>query len=410
MSRAVLELKLRISFGFLACAGALWAQPGLAQTWVGGRSGPALTEIFAIDATGEPAWLYGAEDVAGDGIDVFKQQEQSIDIRTAYAATDAQRFWVRVYVSDANAAGGNVTGYVFIDADRNAGTGGPAAAPEIDAKLAPSSVAGGYEYVVGIRGNASIGGVWQWNGGASQYQTKNVNPSQASAETGSVLDPILINTPAHGYLQANINLGEVGLTEQCTANLYVRTVNETAALGAGDLEVGQVGPCVPADGDSDGVPDLTVPKSGCTSDAQCPNGGVCVSGKCVLAVPCAVDGDCPAGRTCQAGRCVFVPSGNCTTNSECNGLWCNSGQCAACTMDDQCGAGRRCGPDGRCISASGGGTGGAGVTLDPEDEIQGGACTCGTAPARGAGGLLLLLSPLLFALRRRSRRAALHRS
>lgn len=389
---------------FMVCAGLCASAPAAAQTWAGGRTGPALTEVFAIDATGEPGWLYGAEDVAGDGIDVFKQQEQSIDIRTAYATTDAQRFWVRVYVSDANAAGGNVTGYVFVDSDKNAGTGGPVAATEIDAKLVASSAPGGYEFVIGIRGNGSIGGVWEWNPTSTQYESKNVNPNQASAETGSILDPILINAPAHGYLQARVDLGQIGLTEACDANLYVRTTNETASLGAGDLEVGQVGPCVPADGNDDGVPDLTVPKTGCSTDTECPNGGRCVSGKCVLAVPCAVDGDCPSGHSCQSGRCVIVPTGTCTDSTECSTGVCTGGQCVACTGDAQCASGQRCGPDGRCISGTGTGTGGGGPTLEPGDEIQGGACTCGIRRAPHAPLLLLTVIPALLWSRRQLRR------
>src|SRR4051794_40659224 len=71
-----------------------------AATWVNNRTTPRLAEIVAVDAAGEPGWPYGAEDVAGDGAATFSPAEQTIDIRTAYAATDSARFWARVYFSD----------------------------------------------------------------------------------------------------------------------------------------------------------------------------------------------------------------------------------------------------------------------------------------------------------------------
>jgi len=67
----------------------LASSPTFAQTWVGGRITPDLGEIVAIDATGEAGWLYGKEDLVGDG-DAFKQQEQSIDIRTAWRRTSTR--------------------------------------------------------------------------------------------------------------------------------------------------------------------------------------------------------------------------------------------------------------------------------------------------------------------------------
>jgi hypothetical protein len=70
-----------------------WSASAHAQnTWVDNRTTPTLDEIVAVDKTGEPNWLYGFEDLVGDG-ETFAQQEQSIDIRTAYAAADNSRFW-----------------------------------------------------------------------------------------------------------------------------------------------------------------------------------------------------------------------------------------------------------------------------------------------------------------------------
>jgi len=382
----------------------------VAQTWTGGTT-PALPQLFAVDATGETGWLYGQEDLAGDGLDSFKQQEQSIDIRTAYAATDTQSFWFRVYVSDTAQPGGNVSAYVFIDSDKSASTGGSAAATDVDARFTTDASNGGYEYVFGVRGNQSVVGLWEWRPQTSSWATKQINANAASAEAGTDTDPILLNGAVHGYLQGKVDLTQVGLDSACAANLYVRTTNETAALGAGDLEVGQVGACVPADANNNGVPDPVEPKTGCTTDAQCPNGGVCVGGKCILAQACGAGVSCDTGYTCVNGRCVVQPTGTCTDNAACNGAVCVGGQCVACTPGGtECGAGRTCGPDGRCVGASGnGGSGGAsGVALGPDDEIQGGACTC-NAPGRSSrrSWLFLTMFPLAW-LVRRSRRSLSH--
>lgn len=62
------------------------ASSARAQTWAEARTTPVLGEIVAIDATGEAGWLYGFEDLAGDG-ETFKQQEKSIDIAVRRGAS-----------------------------------------------------------------------------------------------------------------------------------------------------------------------------------------------------------------------------------------------------------------------------------------------------------------------------------
>ena len=394
------------------------ATPALAQTWAGGRKTPGLGEMFAVDKTGESGWLYGQEDVAGDGLGSFKQQEQSIDIRTAYAATDAQRLWLRVYVSSAAAPGGNVTAFFFIDSDASPSTGGSAAATSIDAKFTQDTSPGGYEYVLGVRGNASIVGLWHWQMPQAAWTSVQLKPNEADAESGTDLDPIRLDGNTHGYLQGAVNLSMVELTQACDARLYVRSVNDVAALGAGDLEVGQVGACVPNDANNNGVPDPLEPPSGCTSNAQCPANGVCVSGKCVIAQPCTTNADCPAAEQCTPdGRCVPKPSGNCTTNADCSDLVCTGGQCVACTAGGaQCGTGKTCAPTGHCVTGTAGGAGGAtgaggagdgGVALEPGESVKGGACSC-SLPGRPSGGpltfALALLLPLGWTARRSRRR------
>src|SRR5512139_3172193 len=99
------------------------SQPAVAQaaTWIAGSTTPTVSELVTVDATGETLWLYGGEDIAGDG-STFNPPEPSLDIRTAYAASDTTRFWARTYVSDPNAPGANVLVFVFVDADQNATT------------------------------------------------------------------------------------------------------------------------------------------------------------------------------------------------------------------------------------------------------------------------------------------------
>lgn len=397
----------RIRFGArcAACSVTLLALSGTAHaTWAGGRTTPSLRQVVAIDATGEPNWPYGAEDVAGDGLGAFGQQEQSIDIRTAYAATDRQRFWARVYVSDAQPAGGNVHAFVFIDADRNNSTGGSAAAPEVNPSFTSDPSQGGYEYVVEVAGNGSAVQLWDRQG--NTFRNAQLPPPQATGEAGTDADPIRIGALDHGYIQVAIDLGAVGLTEACDANLYFRTTNATAALGAGDLDVGQVSSCVPAL--NGGVPGVLVPPNGCSSNADCPAGAVCRGGQCQLPPTCTTNADCGTGMQCTPdGRCVPVPSGNCTTSAECNGLVCQGGQCVACTVGgNQCGSGSTCGADGHCSTGTGTGPGEEPLMLSPDESIKGGACHC-TLPGksgRRSAAPLGLATLALIAMRRRSAR------
>ena len=357
---------------------AVWvmADQAAAQTWANATTTPELSELITVDATGETNWLYGSEDVAGDGIDNFRQPEQSIDIRSAYAATDTARFWARVYVSDSATPGGNVTAYVFIDADNDAGTGGSAASPEIDARFTTDSTAGGYEYVLGVQGNGSIAGVWEWNDAQSQYDSVAVPPLDAGAEVGTDVDPILVGEAEHGYLQAAVDLDVVGLTSACDANLFVRSVNSTGMLGDGDLEVGMRVSCVARDTNGNGIPEVAEPTARCQSDAEWPASGICLDGQCVSPTLCQDDQDCDSSEICDDGQCVVRGGGMCTTNADCGRLVCSGGQCAACTGDAMCADGQRCAPSGECISDAGGNSAEQGYDVGSDEVVQGGACTC----------------------------------
>jgi Cys-rich repeat protein len=401
---------------------AIWHSPAAAQvtqTWSGGRTTPTLGELIAVDATGETGWPYGAEDIEGDGLGTFRPAEQSLDIRTAYATADASAFWLRVYVSDENGVGGSVTIYAFIDADEDPTTGGGAAATDIDPALDSDPTSGGYEYVIAIRGNGTLDALYEWQASGT-FRAVNPLPAGADAEASQDDDPIAIGAAQHGYAQASVPLSAVGLTSDCAADIFVRSVNDSASTTASDLNVASAASCVPVDVNADGIPDTVVPPE-CTSDAQCPAGGVCASGSCVIAAQCQTDADCAADEQCTQGVCVAVAQGTCSTTADCGALVCVSGQCQPCTASGAtCGAGQICAPDGRCVTGTPGGTGGttggggigdAGPTgaiglVDDDENVQGGACTCraaGAAPHTGGLAWAGLAIGALTMTRRRQR-------
>jgi len=376
------------------------AVPALAhaQSWVGGRTRPNPGEIVAVDRTGEPNWLFGAEDVAGDGLDAFTPPEQAIDIRSAYAASVAGDFYFRVYVSGTATPPDDISGYVFINADRNTQSGGSAVAPEIDARFSSDPSDGGYEYVFAVQGNGSVLDLWEWDETAGQFATAMLMQNRADAEAGTDTDPVTSSPSEHGYLQGWIELDLVGLDESCSADLYFRSLQDSTDLGDGDLEVGLVGPCHPGDANDDGVPDRWVPEDGCNANDECPINSVCIDRRCVFTGVCDEDADCAGDEECTAdGYCVAQDGDSCSENADCSTRLCEDGSCARCGADGDCSDGYRCGADGRCVSeddasTSTDGDGDSGVTLDPEDEVQGGACTCampGAVAGSSSGGLLL---------------------
>ncbi len=380
----------------LASALLLSAAPVSAATWAQGTT-PRLTQIFAVDATGEPGWVYGQEDVFGDGLNVFTTAEQQRDLRTAYAAADANRFWARVYVSDTNAIDPAVTVFVFINSDMNTTTGGGTVSADLSAAFTTEKSPGGYEYVLGVAGNGTIANVWSWSTTQTKYvPIPTINASNSAAETGHDVDPIGILTAQHGYVQGNVDLNLVGLTQACNANLYVRSA---ATSGPSDLDMSFTTTCVPQR-NANGVPTILVPPGTCTSNAQCPQNGVCVNGQCVIGVPCATTADCPANYTCGPnGTCVPNGGGTCTTQANCsNGLACVNGTCTGCTQTSQCAAGYVCAPNGTCVQGTGGdgGVGGG--------HIEGGAFHCAMSRGRGEWIVLALVGIALIAARARRRK------
>ncbi|HEX4512382.1 MAG TPA: MYXO-CTERM sorting domain-containing protein [Polyangiaceae bacterium] len=342
-----------------------------APTWTNNRTTPYLGEIFSIDATGEPNWLWGAEDVLGDGLATFTTAEQALDLRTAYASTNTTQLWTRVYVSNAAAADTTLSVFVFVDADRNTATGGGTNATALDPAFTSENSPGGYEFAFATKGSGAIANVWQWQTTPTPgYVVVNVTPAQAAGEVGTDVDPIRVGAASHGYVETTIDLSVVGITATCDANLYVRSARAT---GASDLDMKYSTSCVPAK--TNGVPTIVI-TPGCTTDAQCPQDGVCDNGTCVIAAPCVAAADCVSTDTCTPdGRCVPA-TGACTQGGT------------------DCAAGSRCAPNGTCVPGGPSGTG----------EVEGGALHCSIGPApRSALGFAFVaaLIAVLFARRKK---------
>ena len=289
-----------------------------------------LHRILTVDTTGEPLWPYGAEDVAGDGLATFQALEQSVDIRSAYVATDATRFLVRAYVSSTTAVSPSDTVYVFIDTDNDSTTGGSANAPDVNPKFTTDPTNGGYELIIGIHGTPVVCQIWQWNNPTKAFVGAVPDPTLARAETGTDADPLRILTPVHGYLQAAVDLSLLpGLTPACSARMFLRSADDS---GIADLNVGTIEPCVAIDNNKDGFPDVVPVPIPCMSDGECPGGGLCINNSCVLPEPCVVDTDCKATEQCVNDSCVPKPGGACTKNTDCAGLVCDNAVCTACVQ------------------------------------------------------------------------------
>jgi hypothetical protein len=402
---------LRVPLLMLAIAPAAHA-----QTWANGRQRPSLREIATVDETGESAWLWGQEDVAGNGLQQFNPDEQAIDARTVYLRVDANRLWWRTYVSAQSQPQNNLSVYLFADADSNTGSGRTAAATEIDPLLTTDPSGGGYEYVVSVRGDGTQARLWTLDPVQSRFVESAPSANPLEAESGTFLDPLRVGTRDHGYVQVALSASLVGISAACQARFYVRTTNQTQALGAGDLDVGDAIACTPLDADDNQVPDIIEPaQHGCVRNDQCPAGGICWKGYCWLPPVCNEDSDCGRNEDCVDGSCVVESGGNCRENRECASAVCENGRCIACTTNAQCGADRICAPDGRCVAeaTAGPGAGGASAATEPSIElgegerVQGGACACRLASThygrRAATWFALLTGVALVQRRRRAK-------
>jgi hypothetical protein len=235
-----------------ACLVAALPRPALAA-WADERTTPHLRDLVALDRTGEAGWLFGREDVAGDGVDTFAASEQAVDLRSVYAARDDERLWLRAYVASEQAPAADLKVFVFIDRDDDRRTGGSAIAPELDPAFTSDATRGGYDTVIGMQGGTALAGVWSWSEQDEEFALEPPAPLDAIAESGVDIDPLRLFSDRHGYLQASLDAAALDITPSCEARLLVRS---SAGGGGADLDVGALGPCVSADGDGNGVVDL----------------------------------------------------------------------------------------------------------------------------------------------------------
>ncbi len=384
-----------------------WSATATAQSWMVPRGTPLPHQLVAVDRTGEDDWPFGSEDVAGDGLDTFNPPEQVLDWRTAYATTSDDLFWFRAYVSADQAPDNDLRLYVFIDVDRDADTGGSAAAEELEASFVDDPTEGGYDHVIALQGDDSLLGVWNWDDASNTFIEHPDSPLMADVEYGTDADPLRLGSVQHGYLQVALDFDAIELEFACESDLFVRGAYRTNAREA-DLDLGDKGACVPRDANGNQIPDQVEPSGDCQVDADCPFDGVCIEGNCVYPRSCEDDADCADGERCTTdGRCVVRDGGECTDAANCtDGMVCTGGTCMACTSDGMCESGMRCGPDGRCSDGSttssrpGSNADGDAIELAEDEQVEGGAFNCNAVglPERrrqGAWVGLLLLGGIL---------------
>lgn len=387
----------------------LHAATAQAQTWSAQRTQPALRQIASVDATGELGWPYGTEDLAGDGSSMFAPDEAGVDLRTVYAAADAERLWLRVYVAAESAPPENVSVFFFIDADDRDDSGGPAFGAELSQLWSSDPSRGGYERAVGVsiqpNGVPTVLGVFSWSAGPRRWSEVDVQGVELRTEAGRDEDPIRIGAHERGYVQIDLVHALSELNASCTGNLFVRTLHDAPAPRAfGDDDEPAFACHAPTD--PQGNPDVLLVE--CSVDDDCPNDGECREGACLFAYPCVGDEDCASDERCEANACVRVGDEPCDDSADCNGLVCTSGRCTACTESGAtvCSGGQWCSPNGECVDPDEVG----GPAGNPGDQVRGGAFKCAvSAGQRYPSSLAMWLWPLALALwlrRRRPRKLA----
>jgi hypothetical protein len=181
-----------------------------------------------------------------------------------------------------------------------------------------------------------------------------------------------------------------GLDASCDGNIFVRLWHDgTPQRSFGDDDDEQAACRAPVDRYGDPV---VLRRGQCSSDAECPAGGQCIDGVCIFGYECAGDADCRSGETCDAGVCRLTPGTACSSDADCDGLVCASGECVACTETGAtaCDGDAVCAPNGTCI-----GPGGTPVTT--VGRVRGGAFECAARPrpTRAAWPPWLLLAAAL---------------
>jgi MYXO-CTERM domain-containing protein len=407
-SCAAQGLASALALGTLLLASVGMPSTGHAQSWSPGRTDPALWQVVSIDKTGEASWPYGREDVAGDGVDAFQADEATADLRSIYADAQADRLWLRAYVSATTEPSADLRAFFFLDNDARDNTGGKATGEPLDPKLGRDPTSGGYEIAIGVSGDGSVLGTWQWNAQSSRWQdVPNVKQQDVRAEVGVAVDPLAIGAASHGYVQTDLLHTISGLTATCGGTIFVRTLHETTPVRAFADDAPKDFACR-ASNDAYGDPEV-LRSYACTSDEQCPADGRCRDGICLFTYTCAKASDCPNDETCSANRCVRVVDGSCDDAADCDGLLCQSSRCVACSESGAgaCANGQLCSPNGTCVDATGAPPGSAD---DEPANVQGGPFSCSTRGTSSSGPAWLLCLSLLALIwqRRRTRKAGEH--
>jgi hypothetical protein len=381
----------------LACALA-FAQPAAAQTWSLSRERPSLFEIIAVDPISEAHWVYGSEDVSGDGQGTTSDDEAGVDLRSVYADARGSRLWLRAYVSARRAASSTTAlTFFFVDSDQRADTGGPAQGEALWPALTRDPTRGGYELAAAVRADGSLLGVFDWNAEKQLWAARSNPELVAVAERNEARDPLRLFGDEHAYAQVSIDLAAAKLDDRCLASIFVRTWNDRPFQRAYGDFVSSLAVACRARVNAFGDPEL-LRSDRCSSDETCPGDGRCSDGICLFSYECNESTACPSSRRCTDNVCVYFVENSCGDNAQCGGLLCQSARCVACTASGEraCTGDTVCAPDGRCLSPS------AAYSGDPDsnaiasgERVQGGALSCSlTESARGAPCLLLVLLPL----------------
>jgi hypothetical protein len=384
----------------LGLAASLLAPRVSAQTWSAARSRPALWQVVSIDQSGEAGWPYGREDVAGDGLDAFADDEAAADLRSVYADADGERSWFRAYVAASAAPAAGIEAYFFIDSDARESTGGRAQGDAIAPGFSADRSGGGYERALGVRGDGSAIGAWEWNEPLNAWAPIELRPGALRPEVGRTTDPLAIGVRERGYLQVDVEPALAWLRASCDGQIFVRLRNGAPRALADDARDDAA---CRASGDAYGDP-VVVRSFFCRADAECPNDGRCRDGLCLFAYECTGDRECRDSERCTANRCVRTVDQTCGHSTECGGLVCDGMRCTACAESGPraCGAGLWCSPNGSCIDAD---------IFEPVagfGRVQGGAfhCAASSGAQSGSSFCMLLLSLLAFRLVAARRRAA----
>ena len=370
---------MRVTAIATVLCGLLQASSVAAQTWSAARARPPLWQINSVDASGEADWPYGSEDIAGDGLGAFEDDEAGADLRSVYADADRDRLWLRAYVAGEAAPAAELVAFFFLDLDDRADTGGDAAGPPLWADWTADPSAGGYERAVGVRGDGTLIGAYSWTSN-SWMPLAMPDQDDVSIELGSDRDPLRIGALDHGYVQLALPHTGFGFDAGCDGNVFVRLWNDGRGQRSfGDDDEEEAACRAPID--SYGDPNV-LRRGQCSDDEQCPGDGECRNGVCVFVYECSGDSECRSGERCRSGACTGG------------------------------GAGAGAGASG-ASGASGAGAGTAGSGGTAGGGVRGGAFSCsavrnarsGSTGAPAAFAWLLLAAGTLRIARRRGARS-----